>query len=205
MNDERKTSAIPFLEAAAAYYASLGVKVERVMTDNGSCYLSRAFGQACRKLGIRHIRTKPYTPKTNGKAQRFIQTSLREWAYARAYDTSDQRASELPRWLHSYNWHRPHGSIGSKPPISRIGLTANNPLRLHIATVAGGYPSGRRGRRRGPASCRRCSRRRIRPRSEVADGDSPHVPGACPFQAWWLRELIHMRRLLGDTVPPGPA
>ncbi len=82
MNDERKTSAIAFLEAAVAYYASLGVKVERVMTDNGSCYLSRAFGQACRKLGIRHIRTKPYTPKTNGKAERFIQTSLREWAYA---------------------------------------------------------------------------------------------------------------------------
>jgi transposase InsO family protein len=131
MNDERKTSAIAFLEAAVAYYASLGVKVERVMTDNGSCYLSRAFGETCRKLGIRHIRTKPYTPKTNGKAERFIQTSLREWAYARAYDTSNQRAAELPRWLHSYNWHRPHGSIGSKPPISRIGLTGNNLLRLH--------------------------------------------------------------------------
>jgi transposase InsO family protein len=131
MNDERKTSAIAFLEAAVAYYASLGVKVERVMTDNGSCYLSRAFDETCRMLGIRHIRTKPYTPKTNGKAERFIQTSLREWAYARAYDTSNQRAAELPRWLHSYNWHRPHGSIGSKPPISRIGLTGNNLLRLH--------------------------------------------------------------------------
>ena len=96
MNDERKTSAIAFLEAAVAYYASLGVKVERVMTDNGSCYLSRAFSETCRKLGIRPIRTKPYTPKTNGKAERFIQTSLREWAYARAYDTSNQRAAELP-------------------------------------------------------------------------------------------------------------
>jgi len=131
MKDERKESAIAFLEAAVAYYASLGVKVERVMTDNGSCYLSRAFGKACKRLGLRHIRTKPYTPKTNGKAERFIQTSLREWAYARAYNTSDERTAELPQWLHRYNWHRPHGSIGSKPPISRLGLTGNNLLRLH--------------------------------------------------------------------------
>src|SRR3954449_3160976 len=120
MKDERKESAIVFLKAAIAYYASLGVKVERVMTDNGSCYLSRAFGKACRKLGLRHIRTKPYTPKTNGKAERFIQTSLREWAYAQAYRTSDERADELPQWMHRYNWHRPHGNIGSVPPISRL-------------------------------------------------------------------------------------
>ncbi len=132
LKDERKESAIAFLEAAVDYYASLGVKVERVTTDNGSCYLSRAFGKACKRLGLRHIRTKPYTPKTNGKAERFIQTSLREWAYARAYNTSDDRTAELPQWLHRYNWHRPHGSIGSKPPISRLGLTGNNLLRLHI-------------------------------------------------------------------------
>jgi transposase InsO family protein len=131
MKDERKASAIAFLKAAIAYYASLGIKVERVMTDNGSCYLSRDFGRACKRLGLKHIRTKPYTPKTNGKAERFIQTSLREWAYARAYNTSDERTAELPRWLHRYNWHRPHGSIGSKPPISRLGLTGNNLLRLH--------------------------------------------------------------------------
>jgi transposase InsO family protein len=131
MKDERKASAIAFLKAAAAYYASLGIKVERVMTDNGSCYLSRDFGRACRTLGLKHIRTKPYTPKTNGKAERFIQTSLREWAYARAYNTSDERTAELPRWLHRYNWHRPHGSLGSKPPISRLGLDGNNLLRLH--------------------------------------------------------------------------
>jgi transposase InsO family protein len=131
MRDERKASAVAFLEAAVAYYATLGVKVERVMTDNGSCYLSRAFAQACSKLGLKHIRTKPYTPKTNGKAERFIQTSLREWAYARAYDSSDQRTAELARWLHSYNWHRPHSSIGSKPPISRLALDRNNLLRLH--------------------------------------------------------------------------
>jgi transposase InsO family protein len=132
MKNEKKGCAIAFLKAAVAYYASLGVKVERVMTDNGSCYKSFAFRRACKRLGLRHIRTKPYTPKTNGKAERFIQTSLREWAYARAYNTSNERAAELPQWLHRYNWHRPHGSIGSKPPISRLGLTGNNLLRLHI-------------------------------------------------------------------------
>jgi transposase InsO family protein len=132
MKDEKKGSAVAFLKAAIGYYASLGVTVQRVMTDNGSCYRSRAFAKACKKLGLKHIRTKPYTPKTNGKAERFIQTSLREWAYARAYSTSKERAAELPRWLHGYNWHRPHGSIGSKPPISRLGFGWNNLLRLHI-------------------------------------------------------------------------
>ena len=131
MRDERKQSAIAFLKAAVAYYESLGVKIERVMTDNGSCYRSKAFGKACKRLGLKHIFTRPYTPKTNGKAERFIQTSLREWAYARAYNTSDERTAELSRWLHRYNWHRPHGSIGSMPPISRLALTGNNLLRLH--------------------------------------------------------------------------
>ena len=131
MKNEKRGCAVAFLKAAVAYYASLGVTVERVMTDNGSCYRSFAFQRACKRLGLRHIRTKPYTPKTNGKAERFIQTSLREWAYAQAYNTSNERAAELPRWLHRYNWHRPHGSIGSKPPISRLGLAGNNLLRLH--------------------------------------------------------------------------
>jgi transposase InsO family protein len=129
--DEKKSSAIAFLKAAVAYYKSLGVRVERVMTDNGSCYKSFAFATACKRLKIKHIRTKPYTPKTNGKAERFIQTALREWAYAKAYETSGQRAAELSHWMHRYNWHRPHGGIGDKPPISRLGLTGNNLLRLH--------------------------------------------------------------------------
>lgn len=128
--DEKKQSAIAFLKAALAYYASLGVAVQRVMTDNGSCYKSFAFREACRDLGLRHIRTKPYTPKTNGKAERFIQTALREWAYARAYPNSQRRAEELPRWMHRYNWQRPHSSIKSKPPISRLALTEDNLLRL---------------------------------------------------------------------------
>ena len=132
MASETKESAVPFLRAAVAYYASLGVTVTRVMTDNGSCYKSHDFRAACRDLGLRHIRTKPYTPKTNGKAERFIQTSLREWAYAKAYPSSDERAAELQTWLHRYNWHRPHGGIKSQTPISRLGLAENNLLRLHI-------------------------------------------------------------------------
>jgi transposase InsO family protein len=129
--DERTDSAVAFLEAALAYYASLGVSVRRVMTDNGPCYRSRAFAKACRTLGLKHIRTKPYTPRTNGKAERFIQTALREWAYAVAYPTSRHRAADLPAWMHRYNWHRPHSSLKSKTPISRLALTHDNLLRLH--------------------------------------------------------------------------
>src|SRR5258708_39114330 len=131
MADEKKRRAIAFLKAALAYYASLGIRVERVMTDNGSCYRSFAFRRACKRLGLRHIRTRPYTPKTNGKAERFIQTSLREWAYAQAYQHSQQRMEQLPVWLHRYNWHRPHAGIDDKTPISRLGLAGNNLLRFH--------------------------------------------------------------------------
>ena len=129
--NEKKRSATSFLRDAVAYYEGLGITVERVMTDNGSCYKSRAFARACKQLGLKHIRTKPYTPKTNGKAERFIQTALREWAYAKAYNTSDDRAADLPKWMHRYNWHRPHGGIDSATPISRLGLSPNNLLRLH--------------------------------------------------------------------------
>ncbi|CAN5898018.1 hypothetical protein BH11PSE3_BH11PSE3_00610 [soil metagenome] len=129
--DERKQSAVAFLKAAVAYFASLGVVIERVMTDNGSCYRSVDFRNACRELRIKHIRTRPYTPKTNGKAERFVQTCLREWAYARAYLNSGQRADELPFFMHRYNWHRPHAGIGAKPPISRLALAEDNLLRLH--------------------------------------------------------------------------
>jgi len=131
MANEKKRSATAFLKAALAYYSSLGIKVERVMTDNGSCYKSFAFRRACKQLGLRHIRTRPYTPKTNGKAERFIQTSLREWAYARAYRHSEERKAQLPLWLHRYNWHRPHAGIDDKTPISRLGLPKDNLLRLH--------------------------------------------------------------------------
>ena len=129
--DEKKESATAFLKAALAYYNSLGIAVERVMTDNGSCYKAFAFRDACKIHGLKHIRTRPYTPKTNGKAERFIQTALREWAYARAYRNSKQRAQQLPNWMHRYNWHRPHGSLKANTPISRLQLPENNLLMLH--------------------------------------------------------------------------
>ena len=132
MPDEKKESAIAFLKDALAYYKNLGVTVSRVMTDNGSCYKAFAFKDACRTLGLKHIRTRPYTPKTNGKAERFIQTAMREWAYARAYPNSMQRAKQLSDWLHRYNWHRPHGSLNANTPISRLGLDEDNLLMLHI-------------------------------------------------------------------------
>lgn len=129
--DEKAMSAVACLKAAVAYYRKLGITVTRVMTDNGPCYKSHAFRDACRDLSLKHIRTRPYTPRTNGKAERFIQTALREWAYARAYETSEQRKQHLPQWTHNYNWHRPHGSLSSKPPISRLHLSEDNLLRLH--------------------------------------------------------------------------
>lgn len=129
--DEKKESAVAHLHAAVRYYQSLGITVRRVMTDNGACYRSYAFETACRELGLKHVRTKPYTPRTNGKAERFIQTSLREWAYARAYQSSRQRADALPSWTHLYNWHRPHGGIADQTPISQLSLPENNLMTLH--------------------------------------------------------------------------
>jgi len=130
--DERHNSAVAFLLAAVQYYQALGISIARVLTDNGGCYRSRLFRQACDQLGLRHKFTRPYRPRTNGKAERFIQTLLREWAYASAYHSSAQREAHLPTWLHRYNWHRPHSSLDRKPPISRLGLDQHNVLRLHI-------------------------------------------------------------------------
>ena len=130
--DEKRASCLRFLFNALRFFRSLGVKVERIMTDNGVSFRSFRYAKALRLLRIKHLRTRPYTPRTNGKAERFVQTTLREWAYARAYNTSDERAAELPAWLHRYNWHRPHGSLKSKPPISRLTQTEDNLLRLHI-------------------------------------------------------------------------
>lgn len=100
--DERGVSACRALIAAARYYAGFGITIRRVLTDNGACYKSRVFRRLCRRLGIEHRRTRPYSPRTNGKAERFIQTLLREWAYARSYPSSDQRAAAMPAWLHHY-------------------------------------------------------------------------------------------------------
>ena len=118
--DERKESAVAFLERALAWFTGLGVTVERVMTDNGSAYRSHAFRDACRTAGLKHKRTRPYTPRTNGKAERFIQTSLREWAYLQAFASSAERTEAMRPWLHGYNRWRPHSALGGKPPLSRL-------------------------------------------------------------------------------------
>ncbi|MFQ5830965.1 MAG: IS481 family transposase [Candidatus Methylomirabilia bacterium] len=118
--DERRETTTGFLVRALRWFRAKGVTVRRIMTDNGCGYVSRLFAKACRITGLRHIRTRPYTPRTNGKAERFIQTLLREWAYALPYPSSQQRNADLPRWLRYYNHERPHGSLAMKPPISRL-------------------------------------------------------------------------------------
>jgi len=121
---ERKEDAIAFLQSSLAWFKSQGVTVERVMTDNGSAYKSQDFAAALRAQAVVHKRTRPYTPKTNGKAERFIQSSIREWAYARPFQTSAERQAAMHPWLHDYNTARPHSALGGKPPISR--LTGDN-------------------------------------------------------------------------------
>lgn len=120
MPDEKKESAVAFLDAAIAWFQAHGVIAQRVMTDNGSAYKSKAFAHAIAAHGLKHKRTRPYTPKTNGKAERFIQTSIREWAYATPFASSAQRTQAMHPWLHDYNTARPHCALSGKPPFSRI-------------------------------------------------------------------------------------
>jgi transposase InsO family protein len=131
MPDETKHSAIAFLRNAMGYFRSLGIEPQAIMSDNGACYVSKLFAQSRQALGLRHLFTRPYTPRTNGKAERFIQTSLREWAYARTYQHSTVRTAHLQTFLHHYNWHRPHSALLHHPPISKLNLTMNNLLSLH--------------------------------------------------------------------------
>ena len=120
LDDERRESAVGFLERAAREFARHGVRIREAMTDNGGNFCSHAFGRACEQLKIRHLRTRPYRPQTNGKAERFIQTMLREWAYAKRYRTADARATALGPWLEHYNRERPHGGIGGITPYERL-------------------------------------------------------------------------------------
>jgi transposase InsO family protein len=126
--DERGQTAAGFLRSAVAWFAERGVRVERVMSDNGSPYLSTVHASTCRELGLRHLRTRPYRPRTNGKAERFIQTMLREWAYARLYASSAERLSQLQPWLERYNYRRKHGSLGKRPPAARLSELLRNNL-----------------------------------------------------------------------------
>ena len=120
--DEKSKSAIEFTKRAVDWFAKQGVQTKRVMSDNGSCYVSKDFKDCCEELGIRHLRTRPYSPRTNGKAERLIQTLLREWAYAKPFKTSAGRRCALQPWLRRYNQVRPHGSLGYKAPMTRIEL-----------------------------------------------------------------------------------
>ena len=121
-----KEDATGFLRRALAWYARLGVKVERVMTDNGSAYRSKLFAKALQDAGARHVRTRPYTPRTNGKAERFIQTSLREWAYAKPYTSSQQRSDARAPWIDDYNLSRPHAGIAGLTPWQRVNNLLGN-------------------------------------------------------------------------------
>ncbi|MEX2107491.1 MAG: IS481 family transposase [Solirubrobacterales bacterium] len=125
LGDEKARTAIGFLRRALAFYAAHGIEVERVMTDNGPAYLSTAHALACRALGVRHVRTRPYRPQTNGKAERFIRTMLGGWAYGAIYRDSAQRTAALSGWLDFYNWRRPHGSLSHRPPGARLAELNN--------------------------------------------------------------------------------
>jgi transposase InsO family protein len=118
--DERAVTAVGFLRRAIAWFGSMGVVVERVMSDNGSCYRSHVHASACQELGVRHLFTQPYRPRTNGKAERFIQTLQNRWAYGAIYANSAERTAALPGWLNHYNFRRGHGSLGHKAPAARL-------------------------------------------------------------------------------------
>jgi transposase InsO family protein len=120
--DEKATTAVAFLRRAVAFYRRHGIRVERVLSDNGSCYRSTIHGLACRRLGIRHQRTRPYRPQTNGKAERFIRTLLHGWAYGAIYASSHERTTALDAWLWHYNHRRRHSALGHQPPITRTNL-----------------------------------------------------------------------------------
>ena len=128
--DERQGTATGFLERAVAWYAEHGIQTQRILTDNGNGYRSHRFAGACRRLAVRHGFTRPYRPQTNGKAERLIQTLLREWAYRFAYRSSRQRRLRLARYLHFYNWHRQHTSLNRRAPASRLP-SVNNVMRIH--------------------------------------------------------------------------
>jgi transposase InsO family protein/transposase len=127
LTDEKATTAVGFLKRAVAFYTAHGITVQRVMSDNGACYRSTIHASACRAMGVRHLRTRPYRPRTNGKAERFIRTLLAGWAYGAIYATSHERTAALDGWLWTYNHRRPHGSLSHHAPIARLNELNNLP------------------------------------------------------------------------------
>jgi len=125
LNDEKGQTAAGFLRRAVAFFRRYGIRVERVLTDNGACYRAFVHALACKTLGIKHLRTRPYRPRTNGKAERFIRTLTEGWAYGAVYRTSSERTAALAGWLDWYNRLRPHRSLGRKPPLTRLAETNN--------------------------------------------------------------------------------
>jgi transposase InsO family protein len=119
--NQRSPSSTAFLKRSVIWFQNRGVTIQAVMSDNGSCYVSHRFKNTCQKLKLRHLRTKPYRPRTNGKAERFIQTLLRDWAYKRPYPTSAQRTDRLPKFLNYYNLRRPHAALNKRTPAQRLG------------------------------------------------------------------------------------
>jgi transposase InsO family protein len=125
LDDERAPTVVAFLERAVAWFAARGVLVQRVMTDNGNGYRSFKHRNACQRLGIRHLRTEPYRPRTNGKAERFIRTLADGWAYGGVYPTNEQRRLALPAFIDYYNHHRPHRALSGTPPAQRLAEQNN--------------------------------------------------------------------------------
>lgn len=130
--DEKTATVVGFLRRACVFYRRHGMNPEQLLTDNGSAYRSAIHAIACRALGLKHLRTRPYRPQTNGKAERFIRTMLSGWAYGAIYRSSDERTAALDGWLWTYNHRRPHQGIGRQPPITRLAQKRNNPLGTYI-------------------------------------------------------------------------
>ena len=189
--DERKANAVPFLERAVAWFARQGVTVQRVMTDNGSAYRSHHWRHACGALELRHLRTRPDTPRTNGKAERFIQTSLREWAYARPFATSHERTAALVPWLDHYNTARPHAALAHQPPATRLCQPAF--LGSTPGTVPPSRPAITPDRSAGPVQG-----------APEATGASRRAASLCPIRRTGHPRtggspmLVHLNNVLGN-------
>jgi transposase InsO family protein/transposase len=192
--DEKAITAIAFLRRAAAFYASHGITVERLLTDNGSAYRSSVHAIACRALRIKHLRTRPYRPQTNGKAERFIRTMLGGWAYGAIYRDSTERTAALPGWLELYNWRRPHGALNHKPPGTRLH-ELNNLLGSYSYESCSSCCTARRSR----------SRRSARPTRSGATPSARLWAAQKALSSFWAAYRLAGAAPAGRTTPGGNA